>query len=358
MAHKKGTGSTRNGRDSNAQRLGVKRYGGQAVRAGNILVRQRGTKIHPGNNVGRGRDDTLFALIDGVVTFERFGKRRQKVSVYSNESVVVSPNSCDLEPGSVKDSPRSTTGSAVNVTSHETGITNSNSLKGSIKMMTIRKPFRNGFITLALHAKLLDSPITMDGDIDTLEVKKVSNPSAFSDEELALRYLKHVLEIEQPRLFIESQETRTSFEFKKQDIKTLRRTGITTVRFRQLQNGIPFYGSLAIVELDQHRELVSINSSIAEFESLTTAARLTESDVLKIVGEAADCSIETIGSTPQLHFYFDTGFEKNWKLVFIIQNVLKQDDVERQENRFLPEVVDYVIDAVTGQIVAEIPRIQ
>ena len=82
MAHKKGTGSTRNGRDSNAQRLGVKRFGGQAVRAGNILVRQRGTKFHPGNNVGIGNDDTLFALVDGVVTFERKGKARKKVSVY------------------------------------------------------------------------------------------------------------------------------------------------------------------------------------------------------------------------------------------------------------------------------------
>jgi len=83
MAHKKGTGSTRNGRDSNAQRLGVKRYGGQTVRAGNILVRQRGTKVHPGNNVGIGSDDTLFALIDGVVTFERRGKSQKKVSVYA-----------------------------------------------------------------------------------------------------------------------------------------------------------------------------------------------------------------------------------------------------------------------------------
>jgi large subunit ribosomal protein L27 len=82
MAHKKGTGSTRNGRDSNAQRLGVKRYGGQVVRAGNILVRQRGTKIHPGSNVGRGSDDTLFALVDGVVTFERKGKGRKRICVY------------------------------------------------------------------------------------------------------------------------------------------------------------------------------------------------------------------------------------------------------------------------------------
>ncbi|MEI6427326.1 MAG: 50S ribosomal protein L27 [Pseudanabaena sp. ELA607] len=82
MAHKKGSGSTRNGRDSNAKRLGVKRYGGQTVKAGSILIRQRGTKFHPGNNVGRGSDDTLYATVDGVVTFERFDKTRKQVSVY------------------------------------------------------------------------------------------------------------------------------------------------------------------------------------------------------------------------------------------------------------------------------------
>ncbi len=85
MASKKGTGSTRNGRDSNSKRLGVKKYGGQVVKAGNILIRQRGTKVHPGNNVGRGSDDTLFALVEGVVTFERYGKTRKKVSVYPVE---------------------------------------------------------------------------------------------------------------------------------------------------------------------------------------------------------------------------------------------------------------------------------
>lgn len=83
FAQKKGMGSTRNGRDSQAQRLGVKRFSGQEVRAGSIIVRQRGTKIHPGKNVGLGRDDTLFALIDGFVTFERKGKNNRKVSVYS-----------------------------------------------------------------------------------------------------------------------------------------------------------------------------------------------------------------------------------------------------------------------------------
>jgi large subunit ribosomal protein L27 len=84
MAHKKGVGSSRNGRDSNPQYLGVKRYGGQPVSAGSILVRQRGTRFHPGRNVGRGGDDTLFALVDGVVKFERM-RRRPVVSVYPSE---------------------------------------------------------------------------------------------------------------------------------------------------------------------------------------------------------------------------------------------------------------------------------
>jgi large subunit ribosomal protein L27 len=83
MAHKKAAGSTRNGRDSNAQRRGVKRFGGQTVKAGNILVRQLGTRIHPGNNVGMGRDYTLFAKIDGVVAYERLGRSRKKVSIYA-----------------------------------------------------------------------------------------------------------------------------------------------------------------------------------------------------------------------------------------------------------------------------------
>ncbi|MBQ2615003.1 MAG: 50S ribosomal protein L27 [Clostridia bacterium] len=82
MAHKKGMGSTKNGRDSESKRLGVKKGDGQHVLAGNILVRQRGTKIHPGINVGKGSDDTLFALIDGRVKFERKGKDKKQVSVY------------------------------------------------------------------------------------------------------------------------------------------------------------------------------------------------------------------------------------------------------------------------------------
>nr|BDA98963.1 ribosomal protein L27 [Rhodomonas sp. NIES-2332] len=82
MAHKKGSGSTRNGRDSNAKRLGVKKYGGEKVIPGNILVRQRGTKFKPGNNVGIGKDNTLYSLIEGKVLFERAGKQGKKLSVY------------------------------------------------------------------------------------------------------------------------------------------------------------------------------------------------------------------------------------------------------------------------------------
>jgi large subunit ribosomal protein L27 len=87
FAHKKGVGSSRNGRDSEAKRLGVKRFDGQLVTAGSILVRQRGTRIHPGNNVGLGKDDTLFSLIDGYVKFERKSKDKKQVSVY-NEALM------------------------------------------------------------------------------------------------------------------------------------------------------------------------------------------------------------------------------------------------------------------------------
>ncbi|RKD32488.1 50S ribosomal protein L27 [Thermohalobacter berrensis] len=88
FAHKKGVGSSKNGRDSESKRLGVKRADGQFVLAGNILVRQRGTKIHPGLNVGRGGDDTLFAKVDGIVKFERKGKNKKQVSVYPKEALV------------------------------------------------------------------------------------------------------------------------------------------------------------------------------------------------------------------------------------------------------------------------------
>lgn len=81
MAHKKGQGSTQNNRDSAGRRLGVKKYGGETVRAGNIIIRQRGTKVHPGKNMGMGKDHTLYALVDGIVVFERYDKKRKQVSI-------------------------------------------------------------------------------------------------------------------------------------------------------------------------------------------------------------------------------------------------------------------------------------
>ena len=99
MAHKKGGGSSRNGRDSNSQRLGVKRFGGEHVRGGNIIVRQRGTRIHPGENVGLGRDHTLFALVDGTVTFIDYGVGRKRVSILPQ------PPGVAPAPSSAKDKP-------------------------------------------------------------------------------------------------------------------------------------------------------------------------------------------------------------------------------------------------------------
>ncbi|HEX8692638.1 MAG TPA: 50S ribosomal protein L27 [Longimicrobium sp.] len=96
MAHKKGGGSTRNGRDSNAQRLGVKKFGGEFVLAGNIIVRQRGTRFHPGNNVARANDDSLFALVDGTVAFGRKDKKRKKVSVVPFEAAETEAEATEL----------------------------------------------------------------------------------------------------------------------------------------------------------------------------------------------------------------------------------------------------------------------
>ncbi|HZO90332.1 MAG TPA: 50S ribosomal protein L27 [Chthonomonadaceae bacterium] len=97
MAHKKGVGSSRNGRDSHAKRLGVKEFGGERVRTGYVLVRQRGTRFHPGKNVGLGKDYTLFALIDGIVKFEG-DKKRRRISVYPEPEVVAAPETAEALP--------------------------------------------------------------------------------------------------------------------------------------------------------------------------------------------------------------------------------------------------------------------
>lgn len=89
MAHKKGSGSTKNGRDSNSKRLGIKKYGNELVKAGNIIVRQRGTKIKPGKNVGIGKDHTIFSLTEGIVKFENINKKQKRISVYSTSSLKI-----------------------------------------------------------------------------------------------------------------------------------------------------------------------------------------------------------------------------------------------------------------------------
>lgn len=342
MAHKKGTGSTRNGRDSTAQRLGVKRYGGQAVRAGNILVRQRGTRFHPGNNVGRGRDDTLFALIDGFVVFERKGKNRQKVSVYAPDRQVVEQNPFGINRKK----------------SRSQNLFPLDELKvGSTIMTSIKKPFKDGFKTLALHSKLLDTPITMNADIQLTNVTKIADHAALSDADLALQYLHQVLVREQPKRFVESSDRQTIYEFQAQDVKTFNRTRTTTVRFKQFYQAIPLYGSLATVELSDQRELVSINSVIAEPRNLKTSPQITERDAIGIVSEAAGVEADKLNDKPQLYYYFDDATENHWRLVFILHNVIKPNP-EPCSTRYLPEVIDFVVDAETGQIIAEIPRTQ
>jgi large subunit ribosomal protein L27 len=354
MAHKKGTGSTRNGRDSNAQRLGVKRFGGQGVRAGNILVRQRGTRFHPGNNVGRGSDDTLFALIDGVVTFERRGKHRKKVSVYpcgakeNTSSNFLSQSETKI---SSVELPKRQSQSLEN---HYTQ--SSNPIMGR-DMVIIKKPSKDGFRTLALHSRLLDSQVTIKAEMSKIKIGDVLNHSSLNDEELALHYLQKILEREQPQPFVPTKNKLITYEFKRQDIKVFRRTGTTTVRFKQHYRDIPLYGSLATVELSRNRELVSINSVIAEPVDLKISAQISTDHALKIVSDALGHSEDCSTAEPHLYFYFDSSVVEQWRLVFIIQDVIKHN-VNAQESRTIPEVVDYVIDASTGIIVAELARIQ
>jgi large subunit ribosomal protein L27 len=357
MAHKKGTGSTRNGRDSNAKRLGVKRFGGEEVRAGYILVRQRGTKFHPGNNVGRGGDDTLFALIDGIVAFERKGKNRKKISVYPDDDV--RENLADPPYG--KTIKLSGSGSRTDQKSQGVGsrstIADRPSTESVRDMVTVRKPFKDGFKTLALHSRLLDYPLTLKAEVGSMRVWNIPQEATSKPEDLALAYLQQVLEREQPRPFRTSDHTLMTYEFKKQDVKVFRRTGKTTVRFRQYYHDIPLYGSLATVELDDQGQLVSINSVIAEPSNLETSAKVSERRVIELVADAAGSTPEELNAEPQLYFFFDSKVQEQWKLVFIVHNIVKVD-ANGQDINQMPEVVDYVVDATTGEIIAELARTQ
>lgn len=354
MAHKKGTGSTRNGRDSNAQRLGVKRYGGEVVTAGSIIVRQRGTKIHPGNNVGRGSDDTLFALIPGVVAFERKGKSRKKVSVYPYDFTrdIPSLNSRDRSKtqGERSNSPELLFNSQPE---RQPSFSDPSRVRD---MVTIKQSFRDGFRTLALHYRLLDSPITLkEAQVGAMKVSDVPERWSLTDEELALLYLQQVLQKDQPQSFVPSKNKQTALEFKLQDKKAFKRTGITTVRFKQYYRDVPLYGSIATVELNQDRELVSINSVIAEPANLETSTRITGEQVLEIVSNAAGCNSHELPTEIHRYFYYDSEMNQ-WRLVFIAPDIVKRNS--SQESRLLPEVVDYVVDANTGEIITELARTQ
>jgi large subunit ribosomal protein L27 len=355
MAHKKGTGSTRNGRDSNAQRLGIRRYGGEFVKAGSIIVRQRGTKIHPGNNVGRGSDDTLFALIPGVVTFERRGKNRKKVSVYSYDSRKSIPPSSLIRREAQSKSPDSQ-GLQLDPQKEQQS-QSPNPSKGK-DMITIKQSFKDGFRTLALHWRLLDSPITFkEAQVDVMTILDVPDRLSLSYEELALRYLQQALKNDQPQSFVLTKNKQKAFEFKPQDVKAFKRSGITSVRFKQYYRDVPLYGSIATVELNEDRELVSINSVVAEPSNLEPSTQITVDQVLTIVSRAAGYSSQELRAEANLYFYYDPTVINQWRLVFITPNIVKRN-VTDQGSRLMPEVVDYVVDANTGDVIAELARTQ
>lgn len=329
MAHKKGTGSTRNGRDSNAQRLGVKRYGGEIVKAGNILIRQRGTKIHPGNNVGRGSDDTLFALVAGVVTFERYGKSRKKVSVYPNA----------LETRDRSRAPQ----------------------KQSKQAPMVRSSFNNGLQVFAFHTEQpneLGTAFRRAAE-DQINARRGSNRSALNSEEVAHLYLSEALTHETSAMLASAPTRNQKYEFKSLGVETLPMSDTQTVRFRQYYHDIPVYGSLAAVELDEQNLLLAINSAIGTPIQVNPTPKISQQQVLAEIRRQAGYGEELEPqTTPHLYYYFDAGV-KRWRLVYIAEDVLKHSTSDLAEHfRLTPEIVDYVIDAHTGELVAELPRTQ
>jgi len=419
MAHKKGTGSTRNGRDSSAKRLGVKRYGGESVRAGSILVRQRGTKFHPGSNVKRGKDDTLFALIDGVVVFERKGKTRKKISVYPSDfpsedgcptsllmekvttkivdkfegtqAVVLEGSSLDRETAlsqQVKPS-KGVKGKSNQGAEELGGTTNNGKKEGSTEvvdietssnlnfsvledqdssskhlasekqikekklMAVIKRSSKDGFKTVSFHAEFIGYSFKGAEVGSTVCPEK---PKDINDDEvLAKYYLERTLSSDEPNYFV-AASTERIFEFKPQEINISGATGTKLIRFRQYYHDIPLYGSVATVELDTNQDLVSINSVLGEPEDLKVQPSLNYDMAKKCVSEIAQCEPDEIKEKPEKYGYFDID-SKRWRLVYIVQNVEKQPHEEVEEH-LMPEVVDYVIDAHTGELVSEIPRIQ
>jgi large subunit ribosomal protein L27 len=349
MASKKGTGSTRNGRDSNPQKLGVKRFGGQRVTAGCIIIRQRGTSVHAGLNVGVGRDYTLYSLIDGVVTFERRGKSGKKVSVYAPA----------IAEGS--DSVYFDRRNQVVSSSHKPAFPQEQETKKQqvISMFQIEQPFEGGLKTVTLDSRLLDCSIEIKGaKTNVVDVPVISKQESLgiTEETLARLYLKKILYDEHPQKFKSNVKHKT-FEFKTQEIKTFKRTGITTIKFSQCYSDIPLYGSLAIIEISKERELLAANLVIAKPASVEVSHRLDSKHVLAVVSKASGHDSHELLSEPSLYF-FNNSDPECWILVFIVSDVVKRSQTDETFGRSMPKVVDYIVDANTGEIITEMARTQ
>lgn len=353
MASKKGTGSTRNGRDSNSQRLGVKRFGGQKVTPGCIIVRQRGTSVHAGANVGVGKDYTLYSLIDGVVTFERRGKNGKKVSVYA-------PATTENNFGDGHSSSHNEiTGSDRKPKSLLLERENRSQVKTqkAVSMLQIEQSFEGGLRTLTLDSRLLDCSIEIKGaKNDVVDISLIPEQESLdiTEEALAKLYLKKILDDGQPQPFKSKGKT---FEFKTQAIKTFKRTGITTVKFSQCYSDIPLYGSLAIVEISKKRELLAANLVIAKPENVRISYELDSEKVLTVVSKASGHDSHEFLSKPNLYFFNNSALDR-WILVFIVSDVVKQNPTEKIFGKSIPKVVDYVVDANTGDIISEMARTQ
>lgn len=334
MAHKKGTGSTRNGRDSNPKNLGVKKHGGEQVYCGNIIVRQRGTSIHPGENVGRGKDHTLFAEINGIVRFEHKTRHQKKVSVYTKEDLQ-KKESFEKEQALKK----------------KESFERKQRKRGIKKMAIMTKPLINGFRTLVVHAKLIDSPFDLENTkIGIIEIE--SQSQVFSDGDLGKYYLQKILE----KQHSQKSDSKT-YDFRVENIKTFRRTGTVSVKLKQYHKDIPLYGSIATVEFEKGGNLVSINSVIGELDDVSVDPTINIENILEFIKSLPEYSYtnHSLELQKTLCFYYDSNKDNRWRLVFMIHNVIKQT-----KDSSKMKVVDYIIDAKnpTITIVAELLRTQ
>jgi large subunit ribosomal protein L27 len=356
MASKKGTGSTRNGRDSKGKRLGVKREGGRSVTTGNILVRQRGTRIHPGCNVGRGSDDTLYALTDGVVKFERKGKHKKKISVYPGELTEEKSNHEPLKRNKAignkhnrKEFHRRKAHLALSASTKVHGVH-----PLGREMLVIEKPFKNGFRTLVIHRSPGTSMEMLAAEISSVRITEEKHFGNLKDEAKALAYLNYVVFGNTPQSFISEKKKTQIYDFRCYGHKVFSRSKTIAYRFQQYHKNIPLYGSLITVELDGKHELITVNAVIADPQEVETDAKTTDQHALRKVRKLTQRPPESLNRDLDLSLYFAN---EQWNLVFIVMDVDKLQ-IPQQKVHVAPEVVDYVISAINGEVLAEIPRSQ